>query len=1379
MKSMSTFIELYVFLQTYNGTVIDLLKIQKKGVKIVNKELQESLLRLFACLGLIYKLKKYTFLKGNYTRNKLKGDLRYIDIFYDDKNNLIGLADKGDKSDLTGYIKDKKILLATTSKNYGDKYKESVLGLDLAAIENTYNKKYKQLYSDLHIAVCIKNKKRLDETIKNAESYEEKEILRMSQKLNLIIDWNDLEAAFNTFKIVFKNTRIEDFRNKIRKPFLSRLHQRVTSRKTMTLKNNGIEKVLWGHVARSGKSYIMADTILLDINDKSKCNYLYLTPIPNETKKQVIKIFNSSIGFEGFKVVNLKGKEKLNNLGDKNIIIASIQFFRGKTKNSIKDIHKLKNINFDIIFLDEAHHYKGDINKNRIISKVFEKYRKHSFTVYMTATYNIPTNIYKIPRLHWILWDMEDISLAKRIDKDEFKQKLIEKHGEVFKSTLKEYSIDDIINTYKKTPQLVFITQSLRNVDKLIKETEGTGYGWSLEGLFTINEGDKKFQNPNKVLQNFKGIFGDKNKRGISTTEFKDNTLQQIIDITSGNKIKVSDKFVNPYLPTSRNIQNSKDPIVFLAFLPVMGVDNISKNIKKLLQDNLWMFNKNNKDDGFDILITNSKQKEKDAKTAVENAIIKAKENNKKGILVLAGGQLQMGVSIPLCDVVLLLNTTNSFDSMFQSMFRALTEDDGKNLGFVVDYNIHRVINNNIYRYSMMLRPDETDPKEAIKYLIRSKIINLNPHEFNTNVEEDLIKITDNLYKVYTSNIDNLIDEISVTLSGIQVNIDRETQNKLNVFNVIEGKKPKKPVDKNIKKGVKKITEDSDKEKEGKKDVTKEEKKTDVDVTKILESIIPVICFLNIYNKDKVKNLKDMYNYIERDYYLTKILLNQVENSFKGNKHIDKNIIDLIIKDIYINKMSEKQLETHIKILKENFTELTSEIVECGKLENLDKLSEIIDKYLVPTKIEKKDLAEIPTPKKLREEMLNKIPEDFWEDISIDFYTGRIVKPRIFEPSVGKGGFLIDMIRRLCNSKTLEKHFPDNRERYTRIVNDCIYFSDISELNIFVCKTILNPNNSKDIKLNYNIGNTLELDTKEKWGIDGFDAVIGNPPYESQTGTGDNKLYLEFTKYSINKLYKNGILLFITPTTIIDYIIQMDKNRNYIDEFYNIEYIALNTPDKYFTVSSTFTYFMLKKQKYTGNTIIEHYKGKDTIILKKGMKLPKILSKIDLSIIDKICSTDNCYDIKKCKFLNKTQRIRKQHITKNIVSTNKSESHKYKIYDTINKTNPNGKYYYYDKLDYDAGKKRIIFSNKGYLLPFVCENKDVTYSDNFSYILYETNLLKLMKSKIVDYLVYQYSKNGFDRINCIKMIKKVVLKDNIYESFNLTSEEIKIIEESI
>jgi len=457
-----------------------------------------------------------------------------------------------------------------------------------------------------------------------------------------------------------------------------------------------------------------------------------------------------------------------------------------------------------------------------------------------------------------------------------------------------------------------------------------------------------------------------------------------------------------------------------------------------------------------------------------------------------------------------------------------------------------------------------------------------------------------------------------------------------------------------------------------------------------------------------------------------------------------------------VGSASEKQLCIYCDVCLPKFLQMLSENKKKDR-----ELSNLIDKYLIPQELEKKSNAEVSTPFKLRQEMLDKIPVEFWTKIN-----------KVFEPCAGKGGFIVDIIDRFMIG--LKNIIPDEEERRRTIVEECLYFSDINPTNIFICKLLIDPDN--EYKLNYNEGDTLKLDIKEKWGIDGFDAVIGNPPYESQTGTGDNKLYLDFTKYSINSLHRDGILLFITPTTIIDYIIQMDKNRNYLDEFYNIEYIALNTPEKYFKVSSTFTYFMLKKQKYTGNTIIEHYKGKDIIRLKKGMKLPKIPSKLDLSIINKICSSEHCYAIKKCTFSNKTQRIRKQHITRGIVSNNKTNDHQYKIYDTINKTHPQGKYYYYDKLDNDVGKKRLIFSNKGYLLPFLCENKDVTYSDNFSYILYETNLLKLMKSKIVDYLIYQYSKNGFDRINCIKMIKKVNLKDNIYESFNLTEEEINIIE---
>ena len=158
----------------------------------------------------------------------------------------------------------------------------------------------------------------------------------------------------------------------------------------------------------------------------------------------------------------------------------------------------------------------------------------------------------------------------------------------------------------------------------------------------------------------------------------------------------------------------------------------------------------------------------------------------------------------------------------------------------------------------------------------------------------------------------------------------------------------------------------------------------------------------------------------------------------------------------------------------------------------------------------------------------------------------------------------------------LEKTIPDEKRRYKTIVEECLYFSDINPTNIFICKLLVDPYN--EYKLNYNEGNTLELDIKEKWDIDGFDAVVGNPPYESQRATGDNKLYLDFISYSIKNIYDNALLLFIVPTNIKNYITNQDKNRSYISNFMEIMYLSLNTSNKYFpNISTYFSYFLIKK----------------------------------------------------------------------------------------------------------------------------------------------------------------------------------------------------------
>ena len=61
---MKTFKELYEFLQSYDEPHI----IQWLNERWIGKDKQESLLRLFAGLGLIEKLNKYIVCKGNFNK---------------------------------------------------------------------------------------------------------------------------------------------------------------------------------------------------------------------------------------------------------------------------------------------------------------------------------------------------------------------------------------------------------------------------------------------------------------------------------------------------------------------------------------------------------------------------------------------------------------------------------------------------------------------------------------------------------------------------------------------------------------------------------------------------------------------------------------------------------------------------------------------------------------------------------------------------------------------------------------------------------------------------------------------------------------------------------------------------------------------------------------------------------------------------------------------------------------------------------------------------------------------------------------------------------------------------------------------------------------
>ena len=281
--------------------------------------------------------------------------------------------------------------------------------------------------------------------------------------------------------------------------------------------------------------------------------------------------------------------------------------------------------------------------------------------------------------------------------------------------------------------------------------------------------------------------------------------------------------------------------------------------------------------------------------------------------------------------------------------------------------------------------------------------------------------------------------------------------------------------------------------------------------------------------------------------------------------------------------MMDDKEKNHIRSMKEIFMKSKG---------NNRQLSLLVDKYLIPQDIEKKNNAEVSTPFKLRQEMLDKIPVEFWSK-----------KQKVFEPCSGKGQFLLDIIDKFMNG--LEETIPDEKERYKTIVEECLFFSDINSTNIFITKLLIDPN--EEYNLNYNEGNTLELDINEKWGVE-FDAVIGNPPYQLQVGPRKSQpIWNLFTKKCLDTLSENGYLLFVHPS---GWRSPDGVFRDVYDKIMskNLVYINMNDFKKgqeVFNVGTNFDYYLLQNNNNKQPVkIVDIYDKEYTLDLSKWSFIP-------------------------------------------------------------------------------------------------------------------------------------------------------------------------------
>lgn len=210
------------------------------------------------------------------------------------------------------------------------------------------------------------------------------------------------------------------------------------------------------------------------------------------------------------------------------------------------------------------------------------------------------------------------------------------------------------------------------------------------------------------------------------------------------------------------------------------------------------------------------------------------------------------------------------------------------------------------------------------------------------------------------------------------------------------------------------------------------------------------------------------------------------------------------------------------------------------------------------------------------------------------------------DPANGIGNFPIVVYYKLMDSLKDVIKTPKSRSKH--IIENMLYMNELNAVNVGVCRSIfkmIDPNASPNIFR----GDFLEK--TDLGGVSQFDIIIGNPPF--QKGQNSN-FYVEFIKHSI--LHLNKFIAFVVPNRIL--IPEHRAN----EELLKINPFFINTNvNAYFNISTTTGYFIASKMKYENKTFLKFINGEMTTDL--NYPTPTAVNDINVKIVsDKILLND-------------------------------------------------------------------------------------------------------------------------------------------------------------
>jgi hypothetical protein len=255
-------------------------------------------------------------------------------------------------------------------------------------------------------------------------------------------------------------------------------------------------------------------------------------------------------------------------------------------------------------------------------------------------------------------------------------------------------------------------------------------------------------------------------------------------------------------------------------------------------------------------------------------------------------------------------------------------------------------------------------------------------------------------------------------------------------------------------------------------------------------------------------------------------------------KNKDAEIFEKVVFDLMLNKYSDDpELSEYILSLPNDkkrmallslidgdnvlWSKMNSYVNECSdKFEHIKDVIKIMAKFVKDGEVERKKFGEVMTPISLVREMLDTLPKEVWSNPNLKW----------LDPANGAGTFPYVVIYKLMNG--LSEWEPDVELRYKHIVENMVYTCELQSRNVFLWLCGVDPKDEYTTNSYWGsfLDEGFDYHMKNVWGIEKFDIIIGNPPYQEMdggNGPSARPIYNNFTEKSI--LISNTIL-FITPS---------------------------------------------------------------------------------------------------------------------------------------------------------------------------------------------------------------------------------------------------------